>query len=98
MRVTVTGGAGYIGAPMTRELLVAGHEVTVLDSLLHGQEDVAAALEATGARVLRCDVRDRDARGAALAGADAVVHLAAIVGDPACAADPERSHAVNIES
>ena len=44
MRVTVTGGAGYIGACATRELLTAGHEVTVLDSLLHGQEDVAAAL------------------------------------------------------
>jgi nucleoside-diphosphate-sugar epimerase len=98
MRVTVTGGAGYIGAPTTRELLAAGHEVTVLDSLLHGQEDVAAALDATGARVLRGDVRDRDARGAALAGAEAVVHLAAIVGDPACAADPERSHAVNVEA
>ena len=93
----MTGGAGYIGAPTTRELLAAGHEVTVLDVLLHGQEDVAAALEAAGARVLRGDVRDSDARRAALAGADAVVHLAAIVGDPACAADPERSHAVNVE-
>ena len=93
----MTGGAGYIGAPTTRELLAAGHEVTVLDVLLHGQDDVATALEAAGARVLRGDVRDGDARRAALAGADAVVHLAAIVGDPACAADPELSHAVNVE-
>jgi nucleoside-diphosphate-sugar epimerase len=97
MRATVTGGAGYIGACATRELLTAGHEVTVLDSLLHGQEDVAAALEAAGARVVRGDVRDPAARAAALDGAEAVVHLAAIVGDPACAADPELSHAVNIE-
>jgi nucleoside-diphosphate-sugar epimerase len=97
MRVLVTGGAGYIGAKATRELLSGGHEVTVLDSLLHGQEDVAAALERAGARVLRGDVRDAEARRAALAGADAVVHLAAIVGDPACAKDPELSHAVNVE-
>ena len=97
MRVTVTGGAGYIGACATRELLAAGHEVTVLDSLLHGQEPVAAALEAAGARLVRGDVRDAAARAAALDGAEAVVHLAAIVGDPACAADPEVSHAVNVE-
>jgi nucleoside-diphosphate-sugar epimerase len=98
MRVTVTGGAGYIGATATRELLTAGHEVTVLDSLLHGQEEVAAALEAAGARVLRGDVRDPVARWAALDGAAAVVHLAAIVGDPACAKDPELAHAVNVEA
>jgi nucleoside-diphosphate-sugar epimerase len=97
MRVTVTGGAGYIGASATRELLAADHEVTVLDSLLHGQEDVAAALEAAGARVLHGDVRDATSRGEALAGADAVVHLAAIVGDPACAKDPGLAQAVNVE-
>jgi nucleoside-diphosphate-sugar epimerase len=98
MRVAVTGGAGYIGARATHELLTAGHEVTVLDSLLHGQEEVARALEDAGARVLRGDVRDAAARRSALEGASAVVHLAAIVGDPACAADPARSHAVNVEA
>jgi nucleoside-diphosphate-sugar epimerase len=98
MRVTVTGGAGYIGARATRELLAAGHDVTVLDSLLHGQEDVAAALENAGTRVLRGDVRDADARRQALDGAEALVHLAAIVGDPACARDPELSQAVNVDA
>ena len=42
------------------------------------------------------DVRDGAARAAALDGVDAVVHLAAIVGDPACARDPELSHDVNV--
>jgi nucleoside-diphosphate-sugar epimerase len=98
MRVTVTGGAGYIGAPTTRELIGAGHEVTVLDALLHGQEDVAAALESAGARVLRADIRDAGARREALEGAEGVVHLAAIVGDPACAKDPDLSRAVNVDA
>ena len=97
MRVTVTGGAGYIGACTARELLAARHEVTVLDSLLHGQEHVAAALETAGARVIRGDIRDAEARREALHGAQGVVHLAAIVGDPACAKDPALSHAVNVE-
>jgi nucleoside-diphosphate-sugar epimerase len=98
MRILVTGGAGYIGATTTRELLSAGHEVTVLDSLLHGQDEVAAALEAAGARVVRGDVRDSAMRREVLRDAEAVVHLAAIVGDPACAKDPELSHAVNVEA
>jgi nucleoside-diphosphate-sugar epimerase len=98
VKVTITGGAGYIGARTTRELLAGGHEVTVLDSLLHGQERVAAGLEEAGARVIVGDVRDSEARAAALDGAQALVHLAAIVGDPACAKDPELSHAVNVEA
>jgi nucleoside-diphosphate-sugar epimerase len=92
----VTGGSGYIGALLVRELLETGHEVRVLDSLLHGQEDIAAEQEAAGVTVIRGDIRDADARASALTGADGVVHLAAIVGDPACAIDPALSHEVNV--
>jgi nucleoside-diphosphate-sugar epimerase len=95
--VTVAGGAGYVGVPLVEELLEAGHETRVLDVLLHGQEDIARELEERGATVIRGDVRDPDARREALAGAEAVVHLAAIVGDPACARDPELAHEVNVE-
>jgi nucleoside-diphosphate-sugar epimerase len=70
--------------------------VTVLDVLLHGQDDVAQALSDAGAEIVRGDVRDAGARATALAGADALVHLAAIVGDPACARDPELSQEVNV--
>jgi nucleoside-diphosphate-sugar epimerase len=69
----------------------------VLDSLLHGQEDRAAELEARGVRLFRADVRDADVRDEALRGVDEVVHLAAIVGDPACARDPELADAVNVD-
>jgi nucleoside-diphosphate-sugar epimerase len=93
----VTGGAGYIGALACRELLQAGRSVRVLDRLLHGQEPVAAALEEAGVEVIRGDVRDEAAREAALRGVDEVVHLAAIVGDPACARDPVEAAQVNIE-
>jgi nucleoside-diphosphate-sugar epimerase len=96
MRVTVTGGAGYIGACLVEGLREDGHDVRILDVLRHGQEDVASSLEALGAELVRGDVRDPDARAAALEGADAVVHLAAIVGDPACAKDPETSEEVNV--
>jgi nucleoside-diphosphate-sugar epimerase len=95
--VLVTGGAGYIGAPLCRELLAAGHRVRVLDRVLHGQNEVVAELESAGVDVRRADIRDEGARRDALARVDAVVHLAAIVGDPACARDPQESHDVNVE-
>jgi nucleoside-diphosphate-sugar epimerase len=93
----ITGGAGYVGALACRELLAAGRKVRVLDRLLHGQEAVADDLEAAGVELIRGDVRDAAARETAMHGVDEVVHLAAIVGDPACARDPETAARVNIE-
>jgi nucleoside-diphosphate-sugar epimerase len=94
----ITGGAGYIGMLVAEELLEAGHEVRVLDSLLHDQQRCADALRAQGVELIVGDVRDGGARSEALRGADNVVHLAAIVGDPACARDPDTAQAVNVDA
>jgi nucleoside-diphosphate-sugar epimerase len=96
--VLVTGAAGYMGAAVCHELLAAGRRVRGLDLLLHGQQEVAAELEESGVELLVADLRDQDARMEALAGVEAVVHLAAIVGDPACARDPELSQEVNVDA
>jgi nucleoside-diphosphate-sugar epimerase len=98
LRTLITGGAGYVGMMVADELLAGGGEVTVLDNLLHGQRDHAQELEARGARLVEGDVRDPAARASALEGADAVVHLAAIVGDPACAREPELAREVNVDA
>jgi nucleoside-diphosphate-sugar epimerase len=98
VRVLVTGGAGYIGILLADELLTAGHDVTVLDVLMHGQHERADELRRAGVRVIEGDVRDPAARATALADAEAVVHLAAIVGDPACAREPELAQAVNVDA
>jgi nucleoside-diphosphate-sugar epimerase len=95
--VLVTGGAGYVGAPLVAELLRSGRKVRVLDVLLHGQEQIAQQLRDLGAEIIVGDIRDAAARERAISGANAVVHLAAIVGDPACARDPEASREVNVE-
>jgi nucleoside-diphosphate-sugar epimerase len=97
VKTLVTGGAGYVGALVVQELQEAGRDVRVLDVLLHGQDDLARGLEAQGVDLVRGDIRDPEARRAALAGVEEVVHLAAIVGDPACGRDPETSNAVNVE-
>jgi nucleoside-diphosphate-sugar epimerase len=93
----VTGGAGYIGTPLCLGLAGTGRRVRALDSLLHDQSEVAEQLERAGVELIRGDVRDPQARERALTGAHAVVHLAAIVGDPACARDPALSAEVNVE-
>ena len=95
--IVVTGGAGYIGTPLCLDLAATGARVRALDSLLHGQSDIAEQLERAGVELIRGDIRDGAARERALGGARAVVHLAAIVGDPACARDPAVSHEVNVE-
>jgi nucleoside-diphosphate-sugar epimerase len=94
----VTGGAGYVGAEVVAALLDAGREVRILDSLLHSQDGVAKELQERGAELTIADIRDTEARRAALQGAEAVVHLAAIVGDPACARDPELARETNVEA
>jgi nucleoside-diphosphate-sugar epimerase len=95
--IVVTGGAGYIGVPLCVRLAESGAKVRALDVLLHDQQDVLGALEGAGVELIQADIRDAEARERALTGARAVVHLAAIVGDPACARDPELANEVNVE-
>lgn len=92
----VTGGSGYVGALVAETLAAAGHRVRVIDSLLHGQTHVASLQSRAGIEHLRGDIRETGARAAALTDVSTVVHLAAIVGDPACARQPEISETVNV--
>ncbi len=97
-RVLVTGGAGYLGSTLVAELLGRGREVRVLDSLAVG--DGSSVLQywgRDGFEFVTGDVRDDATRLTALEDVAAVVHLAAIVGDPACARDPDAARAVNLD-
>lgn len=81
MRILVTGGAGFIGQHVVSGLLSRGHEVRVLDSLrpdVHGGDSAWRPPE--GVAFQQGDVRDAEAVDKALAGIDAVIHLAAKVG------------------
>jgi dTDP-L-rhamnose 4-epimerase len=81
-KVLITGGAGFIGRAVTRELLGRGHDVRILDSMIeqvHGDRERPDDL-APEAELIRADVRNGDAVMKALKGADSVIHLAAEVG------------------
>ncbi|MCM3874388.1 MAG: NAD(P)-dependent oxidoreductase [Pyrinomonadaceae bacterium] len=98
MNILVTGGAGYVGSTLVPMLLGEGNRVRVLDSLLHGGGSLLGVWANPGFEFQLGDVRDRDAVRKALLGIDAVVHLAAIVGDPACARQPELAREVNLDA
>jgi nucleoside-diphosphate-sugar epimerase len=95
VKVVVTGGAGYIGAVATGYLLANGMEVTVFDSLVYGGESLLGFFAHPHFRFLKGDVRQRESLVEAFAGADAVVHLAAVVGEAACAIDESAAWSVN---
>jgi len=84
MKVLVTGGAGYIGSVLVRQLLSKGYQVRAFDSLKFGGEALYDVMLDPNFEFMLGDVRNSADVEKALEGVDAVAHLAAIVGDPAC--------------
>ncbi len=88
--ILITGGAGYIGSLLTSELLRQNYRVTLLDSLLFGGESILPFMSHPNFHFIKSDVTEpraiRDAVKRDWQKPDAVVHLAGIVGFPACQA------------
>jgi UDP-glucose 4-epimerase len=104
LKYVVTGGAGFIGSHLTAALLERGHDVTVVDNLFSGKrenlEDVESSLQADSPGELmfvEADILDAAEMEAAVEGAAAVFHQAAIASVPRSFADPAPSLRVNIE-
>ena len=93
--VLVVGGAGYIGSVLVRHLLAAGYRVRVLDSLLFGKKPLQDLLPQPRFQLIEADACRPEMLFRATEGVDAVVHLAAVVGDPACDLDPEAARRTN---
>lgn len=97
-RVMVTGGAGYVGSALVPALLDAGHEVSVLDLYLYGDDIFDEIKGRTGFRETRGDLRDLETLQRALEGCDAVIHLACISNDPSYDLDPDLGKSINYDA
>jgi len=95
MRVLVTGGAGYLGSVLCHLLLESGYQVRVLDRLTYGGEALLGCYGHRAFEFAPGDIRDDRLVTDLVAGCDAVLHLAAFVGERQCQRNPEETVALN---
>lgn len=99
MNILITGGAGYIGTTLSHLLLQRGYGVRVLDNLKFNQwSALIPFFQSPQYEFIKGDIRDKTALQYALRGVDAIVHLAAIVGFPACNQSPDEAKSVNLHA
>ena len=96
--VLVVGGAGYVGSALLPKLLDRGYRVRLLDTFLFGTEPIQDYLKHPNLELVQADFRQVDVVVEAMRGIDAVVHLGAIVGDPACALDEDLTIEINLSA
>ena len=96
MRIAITGGAGYIGCRLSEYFLRAGHTVDCIDWLKWGIEPILNIVDHPRFNLHKLDICEREVEPV-LAQADAVVHLAGIIGFPACNAEPDLAYRINVE-
>lgn len=97
-KILVTGAAGYIGSVLTRELLSRGYIVRGIDLLNFGGEALLGIYNHPNFEFYKGDIRKENHIISAINGVDSIVHLAAIVGDPACANKPDLAIETNWEA
>ncbi len=95
-KILVTGAAGYLGSILCEHLLAEGHAVTAVDSFAHGIPTLAHLCAKPGFDLLRADVRDNGTMKPLYTKHDVVIPLAALVGAPLCAREPEAAVSVNL--
>ena len=96
-KVLITGGSGYLGSTLAEHLLNNGYSVTVLDNLMYKQLSLLHLFKRDGFKFILGDVRDKENLQKLVSEHDVVIPLAAIVGMPACKANPQLTIDVNFK-
>ncbi|MBI2577863.1 MAG: NAD-dependent epimerase/dehydratase family protein [Candidatus Wildermuthbacteria bacterium] len=93
--VLLTGGAGYLGSMVSRLLLLQGYRVKVVDQLFFGDASTKDLMGDPNFELIKANIFDLRENNALFADVDAVIHLAAVVGEPACLANKDISLRTN---
>lgn len=96
--VAVTGGAGFVGSALVPHLIQKGYRVKVIDLFWYGEEFFRPLLDRTPLELVRADIRDEAKLTQALAGSDALIHLACISNDPSFELNPQLGKSVNYDA
>src|SRR5256885_4049441 len=96
-RMLIMGGAVYVVCTLTAKLLELGHTVVVFDNLMSGGRGILPFFAHPNFEFVKGDVRNKEQLRETAKGADYIVHLAAIVGYPACKREPRLAEETNID-
>ena len=97
-RVLITGGGGYVGAVLAPKLLDAGYRVRIIDLFIYGEDVLDAVRDDPGMEIVKGDIRDAACMESAIAGCDAVIHLACISNDPSFELNPALGKSINLDA
>ncbi len=97
MKIAITGGAGYVGCRLSEYFLKQGHEVICIDWMRWGVTPILNIIDHPNFHLHVIDIRNKEVESV-IKSADAVIHLAGIVGYPACDAEPILAHSINVEA
>lgn len=95
--ILITGGAGYVGSTLIRDALARGYQVRCLDLLIYGGKSIAGFINHPDFELVQGDIRNKSDVTKSLEGVEAVVHLAAIVGDLPCQVASKASYQINFQ-
>lgn len=100
MKILVTGGAGYLGSVLVNKLLEKSYQVAVFDILMFGGESLINHISDSHFSLIRGDIRNKNLLQEILFNGnfDAVIHLAALVGEPACKINPLLTKQINYKA
>jgi nucleoside-diphosphate-sugar epimerase len=96
IKVLITGGAGYVGSVLTELLLKKNYQVTIFDNLMYGGDHLVTFVSNKNFQFIKGDVRSFSELASVIKNKDIIVHLAAIVGYPACSRNPKLAKEINI--
>lgn len=97
MKILITGGAGYVGTALIPQLLAKNYKVVVYDNLMFGGDAILPFFRDPNFEFIKGDIRDKKSLEKSVKKTDVIIHLAAIVGFPACRKEPELAKAVNVD-
>jgi|TARA_B110001452_G_scaffold264499_1_gene267597 nucleoside-diphosphate-sugar epimerase len=94
-KIFITGGAGYVGSKLVPKLLQLGHEVTVLDLMIYGENILDNHIKL---KKIKGDIRDKGLLEKLLPGHNILIHLACISNDPSFELNPTLGKSINYDA